>query len=122
MAVAGHVSPKMLAHYSHVRLEAKRTALDALSRRKPNPGAHKEGYATKYVANGVEAEKQSDEVIEKNGRHVGTRTPDLYRVKSHTSPRSRDTEKTRVTGSGSAEWIDVRNCIFQSTHLLDVAS
>ena len=22
---------------------------------------------------------------EKNGRHVGTRTPDLYRVKTHTS-------------------------------------
>src|ERR1700674_493205 len=31
MAIAGHVSPKMLAHYSHVRLEAKRKALDALS-------------------------------------------------------------------------------------------
>jgi len=33
MAIAGHVSPKMLAHYSHVRLEAKRQALDALSKR-----------------------------------------------------------------------------------------
>ena len=32
MAIAGHVSPKMLAHYSHVRLDAKRHALDALSR------------------------------------------------------------------------------------------
>jgi integrase len=32
MAIAGHVSPKMLAHYSHVRLEAKRQALDALSK------------------------------------------------------------------------------------------
>jgi integrase len=31
MAIAGHVSQKMLAHYSHVRLEAKRQALDALS-------------------------------------------------------------------------------------------
>jgi hypothetical protein len=30
MAIAGHVSKKMLALYSHVRLEAKRTALDAL--------------------------------------------------------------------------------------------
>jgi len=26
-----NLSPKMLAHYSHVRLRAKRTALDALS-------------------------------------------------------------------------------------------
>jgi hypothetical protein len=24
MAIAGHVSPKMLAHYSHVRMDAKR--------------------------------------------------------------------------------------------------
>ena len=37
MAIAGHVSPKMLAHYSHVRLEAKRRALDALSNRHPEP-------------------------------------------------------------------------------------
>jgi integrase len=31
MAIAGHVSQKMLQHYSHVRLERKREALDALS-------------------------------------------------------------------------------------------
>ncbi|MGH9475063.1 MAG: tyrosine-type recombinase/integrase [Terriglobales bacterium] len=31
MAIAGHVSPKMLAHYSHVRMAAKRKALAALS-------------------------------------------------------------------------------------------
>jgi len=31
MSIAGHVSRKMLAHYSHVRLDAKRTALDALT-------------------------------------------------------------------------------------------
>jgi hypothetical protein len=30
MSIAGHISPKMLAHYSHVRLKAKRNALDAL--------------------------------------------------------------------------------------------
>ena len=30
MSIAGHVSPRMLAHYSHVRLQAKRCALDAL--------------------------------------------------------------------------------------------
>jgi integrase len=32
MAISGHVSPKMLAHYSHVRLDAKRTALQTLSK------------------------------------------------------------------------------------------
>jgi integrase len=31
MSIAGHVSLKMLAHYSHVRMNAKRKALDALS-------------------------------------------------------------------------------------------
>jgi hypothetical protein len=31
MSIAGHVSHKMLAHYSHVRLDAKRNALDALT-------------------------------------------------------------------------------------------
>jgi len=31
MAIAGHVSRKMIEHYSHIRLEAKRTALDAIS-------------------------------------------------------------------------------------------
>ena len=36
MAIAGYVSPKMLAHYSHIRLEAKRAALDALSARDPS--------------------------------------------------------------------------------------
>jgi integrase len=33
MSIAGHVSQKMLAHYSHVRLDAKRHALDAISTR-----------------------------------------------------------------------------------------
>ena len=31
MSIAGHVSRKMLAHYSHVRMDAKRNALDALT-------------------------------------------------------------------------------------------
>jgi integrase len=39
-AIAGHVSPRMLAHYSHIRMEAKRRALDSLVARpaeKPQP-------------------------------------------------------------------------------------
>ena len=31
MAIAGHVSRRMLERYSHVRMEAKRTALEALA-------------------------------------------------------------------------------------------
>ena len=44
--IAGHVSPRMLEHYSHVRLETKRQALDALSGR-PTKASEKEGYGTK---------------------------------------------------------------------------
>jgi len=75
MAIAGHVSRKMLAHYSHVRLDAKRKALDALSQ-----GNKEQGYDTK---NGTKAPVQqpvNPQVVEINGRPVGTRTPDLYRV------------------------------------------
>jgi len=31
MAIAGHVSRKMIEHYSHIRMEAKRAALDAIA-------------------------------------------------------------------------------------------
>jgi hypothetical protein len=31
MAIAGHVSRRMLEHYSRIRTEAKRTALDAIA-------------------------------------------------------------------------------------------
>jgi hypothetical protein len=37
MAIAGHVSAKMLAHYSHVRLEAKRNALEVISSKALRP-------------------------------------------------------------------------------------
>ena len=33
MAIAGHVSRKMIEHYSHIRMEAKRAALDAIALR-----------------------------------------------------------------------------------------
>ena len=36
MAIAGHVSQQMLEHYSHIRMAAKRTALDAIAT--PVPG------------------------------------------------------------------------------------
>ena len=36
MAIAGHVSQKMMEHYSHIRMEAKRVALDAIAK-VPNP-------------------------------------------------------------------------------------
>ena len=41
MAIAGHVSRQMLEHYSHIRIAAKRTALDAISTRLPEPAGGK---------------------------------------------------------------------------------
>jgi hypothetical protein len=32
MAIADHVSRKMIEHYSHLRMEAKRAALDAIAK------------------------------------------------------------------------------------------
>jgi hypothetical protein len=40
MDIAGHVSRQMLSRYSHIRMEAKRTALDAIGA-KPKTGAAK---------------------------------------------------------------------------------
>jgi hypothetical protein len=51
-SIAGHVSQKMLEHYSHVRLEAKRRALDALATMRPesqNQGVSERGYVTRNV-------------------------------------------------------------------------
>ena len=73
MAIAGHVSPRMLAHYSHVRLDAKRQALDALGRKSVG------GYGTSNVTNSREAEGSFSQVLEKNGGDDGTRTRDLCR-------------------------------------------
>jgi len=42
MAIAGHVSRKMLEHYSHIRMEAKRAALDAIAQ-PLNPAVFKAG-------------------------------------------------------------------------------
>jgi hypothetical protein len=38
MEIAGHVSPQMLKRYSHIRMEAKRTALDSIHlKHQPRP-------------------------------------------------------------------------------------
>jgi len=46
MAIAGHLSARMLNHYSHVRLDIRRAALDTLSARRTS---EIEGYVTKSV-------------------------------------------------------------------------
>ena len=74
MAIAGHVSPKMLAHYSHVRMEAKRKALDMLST----------GYATKDATSGPFAEMVQPEVIENVVSAAGLE-PATHALKGHCS-------------------------------------
>ena len=37
MAIAGHLSRRMLEHYSHIRMTAKRQALDAIVTTVPSP-------------------------------------------------------------------------------------
>jgi integrase len=49
MSIAGHVSRKMLEHYSHIRLEAKRDAVRALSG--VREGQETAGHVTKHVTN-----------------------------------------------------------------------
>jgi hypothetical protein len=86
MAIAGHVSPRMLARYSHVRVEAKRAALEAIADRRPyqpnqtNSRGLSRGYDT---TNDTTCEFDSivpAKVLENNGRPGRTRTSDLFRV------------------------------------------
>ena len=74
MAIAGHVSPKMLAHYSHVRLQAKRTALDALSTKradKANSESEARGYDTNRDTKRVTAGTVPPQVLENLVELVG---------------------------------------------------
>ena len=74
MAIAGHVSPKMLAHYSHVRLQAKRTALDSLSTKqveRANSGSEAKGYDTNHDTKRGAAETIPPQLIENLVELVG---------------------------------------------------
>ena len=74
MSIAGHVSQRMLAHYSHFRIEAKRKALDALG-----AGVKTEGYDTRNDTKPPKAAILPLQVVEKNGGDDGTRTRGLCR-------------------------------------------
>ncbi len=52
MAIAGHVSRRMLERYSHVRMEAKRTAMEALSN-----SSEMVGYDTNHDTNALHRER-----------------------------------------------------------------
>jgi hypothetical protein len=78
MDIAGHVSPRMLRRYSHIQLESKRAAIQALSSR---PVAAEGRNDTDYVTKRKELDLARAQVVETNGRPERARTVDLHRVK-----------------------------------------
>jgi len=77
MSIAGHVSQNMLARYSHVRSEARRQAVMALSAKPLGStlqGGKREGCDTKHDTNQVVKNVPVPEVIE---NMVGTRRLEL---------------------------------------------
>jgi integrase len=80
MAIAGHVSPRMLAHYSHVRLDAKRKALDGLAKGGASSPQDSNGtYVTTNVTKSASGALPFSQLAEKSGGDDGTRTRDLCR-------------------------------------------
>jgi integrase len=73
MALAGHVSRKMLEHYSHIRQDAKREAVNFLSAKVPQK-TETRGYDTNHDTNSPEVETVMPQVIE---GVVGTRRLEL---------------------------------------------
>ena len=69
MSIAGHVSRKMLEHYSHVRLAAKRQALEALGKNS--------GQGTVGAQSRLFQEDDVPQVLENIGGREGIRTPGL---------------------------------------------
>ena len=73
IALAGHVSRKMLEHYSHVRQQAKREAVNVLSAKRPNRPTTKD-YDTNRDTKTLMPEQVRPYVIE---GMVGTRRLEL---------------------------------------------
>ena len=70
MAIAGHVSQEMLQHYSHVRLEAKRRAVEVLSGESHEAG----GYVTKHdTAEREKVKREESQSLSQTKEMVGER-------------------------------------------------
>ena len=81
-SIAGHVCQKMLEHCSHVRLEAKRRALDALAttrRESHNQRVSEGGYVTRNVTKNESEGMPALQLIQNAGGDDGTRTRGLMR-------------------------------------------
>jgi integrase len=71
MSIAGHVSRKMLSHYSHIRMAAKRRAVDALA-----TGTFGDGSVTNHVTKSPTDASMTEQVFKNVGGRQGIRTPD----------------------------------------------
>ena len=63
MDIAGHVSRQMLKHYSHIRMQAKRDALDAVWKKQDDSEKCKEAEPSKAAQN-CSPERFSDQKVE----------------------------------------------------------
>ena len=78
MSIAGHIDRRMMSHYSHIRKQARRTALDRLcdgSAERNSRGDTAQSTAQSHQLTAV----PFFQVIEKNGGDDETRTRDLCR-------------------------------------------
>jgi hypothetical protein len=80
MSIAGHVSRKMLERYSHIRMDAKRKALEALSKM---PG----GYGTIHGTMGQSAPTFTDYRFNGCDRWWAKKIGGRYRARVATSPQ-----------------------------------
>ncbi len=67
MSIAGHVSVKMLAHYSHTRLEAKRSALATLSTQGHEQESHVTINVTKEALNSRNELQVTENMVDVTG-------------------------------------------------------
>ena len=76
MSIAGHINRRMMTHYSHIRKQARRAALEQLGKE-----ISREGHNRGTVAPGMvqSANVPFSQVFDKNGGDDGTRTRDLCR-------------------------------------------
>ena len=79
MSIAGHIDRRMMSHYSHIRKQARRAALENLGK---DTAASNGTIAAQLHQNRCNSARLPTlQVIEKYGRPVRARTADLHRVK-----------------------------------------
>ncbi len=114
MGIVGHVAKQMLKHYSHIRMEAKRSALEAIVRKSNAPNESQQGYpqkspqspqnSGKTLNNGHAPEPMEPAIAPKNGARDCSEslgfTQDFEGEYPQKSPQSGIFESHRGVGRG----------------------